>query len=158
MRQEHECDQEQQTNVLLTLVIIMKNTAPLATLILRVCLGVLFLAHVGLKIFVFTIPGFVHYFGSLGMPAIAAYLVIALELFGGIALILGIYAPLIAIPLSLEMLGTIVMVHGKNGWLFTNKGGGWEYPLFWAISLIVLFLLGDGAFALLPTRKRAEKA
>ena len=55
-----------------------------------------------------------------------------------------------ALPLALEMLGTIVMVHGANGWLFTNKGGGWEYPAFWAVSLVVLFLLGDGALALKP--------
>jgi hypothetical protein len=31
---------------------------------------------------------------------------------------------------SFEMLGTVVLVHGANGWLFTNKGGGWEYPAF----------------------------
>ena len=110
----------------------------------------MFLAHVGLKILVFTVPGFVGYFASLGLPAIAAYAVIALELLGGIALILGIYAPWVAIPLGLEMLGTIVLVHGANGWLFTNKGGGWEYPAFWTVGLVAVFLLGDGAMALKP--------
>lgn len=129
---------------------IKTSTAPYAALLLRVSLGVLFLAHVALKIFVFTVPGFVAYFASLGLPAIAAYAIIALEFFGGVALILGVYAPWVALPLALEMLGTIVMVHGANGWLFTNKGGGWEYPAFWAVSLIVLFLLGDGALALKP--------
>jgi len=44
-------------------------------------------------------------------------------------------------------------VHGANGWLFTNKGGGWEYPAFWAIGLFVLYLLGDGAMALRPTQR-----
>lgn len=129
---------------------IKTSTAPYAALLLRVSLGVLFLAHVALKIFVFTVPGFVAYFASLGLPAIAAYAIIALEFFGGVALILGVYAPWVALPLALEMLGTIVMVHGSNGWLFTNKGGGWEYPAFWAVSLVVLFLLGDGALALKP--------
>jgi putative oxidoreductase len=105
-------------------IMIKTSTAPYAALLLRVSLGVMFLAHVGLKIFVFTIPGFVGYFGSLGLPAILAYAVIALELFGGIALILGIYASLVALPLALEMLGTILFVHGANGWLFTNPGGG----------------------------------
>jgi putative oxidoreductase len=66
--------------------------------------------------------------------------------------ILGVYAPWIAIPLAVEMLGTVIMVHGRNGWVFTNKGGGWEYPMFWAVTLIVLFLLGDGKWALRPTR------
>ena len=129
---------------------IKTSTAPYAALLLRVSLGILFLAHVALKIFVFTVPGFVAYFTSLGLPAIAAYAIIALEFFGGVALILGVYAPWVALPLALEMLGTIVMVHGANGWLFTNKGGGWEYPAFWAVSLVVLFLLGDGVLALKP--------
>ena len=128
------------------------KTAPYGTTLLRVSLGVLFLEHVGLKIFVFTIPGFVGYFASLGLPAVAAYGVLVLELLGGLALILGVYAPWVAVPLALEMLGTIIMVHGHNGWLFTNKGGGWEYPAFWAISLVALTLLGDGAFALRPTQ------
>ena len=95
-------------------------------------------------------PGFVGYFGSLGLPAIVAYGVIALELFGGLALILGIYATWVALPLAAEMLGTIVLAHGHNGWLFTNQGGGWEYPAFWMIALVVLHLLGDGAMALKP--------
>jgi putative oxidoreductase len=132
---------------------IKESTAPYAALLLRVSLGIMFLAHVGLKIFVFTVPGFVGYFGTLGLPAVVAYAVIALELLGGICLILGIYASIVAIPLALEMIGTIVLAHGANGWLFTNKGGGWEYPAFWAVGLVVLYLLGDGdgAMALKPT-------
>jgi putative oxidoreductase len=110
----------------------------------------MFLAHVALKIFVFSVPGFVGYFGSLGLPAILAYCVIALELLGGLALILGIYATWVALPLAAEMLGTIVFAHGHNGWLFTNQGGGWEYPAFWTIALVALYLLGDGAMALKP--------
>ncbi|MGN6319457.1 DoxX family protein [Trinickia sp.] len=129
------------------------KTAPLAALLLRLSLGILFLAHVGLKVFVFGVPGFVGYFASLGLPALAAYLTIALELVGGLALILGVYASWVAVPLALEMFGTVVLVHGANGWLFTNKGGGWEYPAFWAIALVVLFLLGDGAYALRPAKR-----
>jgi putative oxidoreductase len=132
---------------------IKSSTAPYAVLLLRLSLGVMFLAHVGLKIFMFSIPGFVGYFVSLGLPAVLAYAVIALELFGGLALVLGIYAPLVALPLALEMLGTIVLVHGANGWLFTNKGGGWEYPAFWIVGLIALYLLGDGAMALRPVHR-----
>jgi putative oxidoreductase len=135
---------------------IKTSTAPYAALLLRVSLGIMFLAHVGLKLFVFGIPGFVGYFGSLGLPAVLAYAVVALELLGGIALILGIYAPLVALPLALEMLGTIAFVHGANGWLFVNKGGGWEYPAFLTVGLIAVYLLGDGALALKPaSRERA---
>ena len=136
-------------------IMINDKTAPLAALLLRLSLGILFLAHVGLKLFVFGIPGFVGYFASLGLPAIAAYLTIVLELVGGIALILGIWASWVALPLAVEMLGTIALVHGANGWLFTNKGGGWEYPAFWAIALVALFLLGDGAYAQRPAKRAA---
>ena len=134
---------------------IRSSTAPYGVTLLRVSLSILFLAHVALKVFVFTIPGFVAYFASLHLPAILAYGTIALEALGGIALVLGIYAPWVAIPLALEMLGTIVIVHGANGWLFTNKGGGWEYPAFWSVSLFALSLLGDGAYALRPASQRA---
>jgi len=130
------------------------STAPYAAFLLRISLGILFLAHVALKVFVFTIPGFVAYFASLGFPAIVAYAVVALELVGGICLIAGVYASWFAIPLALEMLGTIVLVHGANGWLFTNKGGGWEYPALWTVGLIAVVLLGDGALALKPAPAR----
>jgi putative oxidoreductase len=126
---------------------IKTDTAPYAVFLLRVTLGVLFLAHVGLKILVFTPAGFVNYFASLGLPAVLAYAVIALEIAGGVALVLGIYAPVVALPLALEMLGTIVFAHGKNGWFFMNKGGGWEFPALWTVALVALFLLGDGAWA-----------
>ncbi len=126
------------------------STAPYAALLLRVSLGVIFLAHVALKIFVFTIPGFIGYFASLGLPAIAAYAVIALEVVGGFALVLGVYSSWVAVPLVIETLGTIVFAHGANGWLFTNKGGGWEYPALMAVGLVAVVLLGDGAMALRP--------
>ena len=59
---------------------------------LRVTLGLLFLAHAGLKIFVFTPAGTAQFFGSLGLPGGLAYLVIAAETLGGVALILGVYS------------------------------------------------------------------
>jgi putative oxidoreductase len=40
--------------------------------------------------------------------------------------------------------------HAGNGWLFTSPHGGWEYPAFWTVALIIQALLGDGAFALGP--------
>src|SRR5215208_3986643 len=56
------------------------RTAPYAALLLRVSLGVLFLAHAAVKLFVFTPAGTAEFFGSLGLPAALAYLVIAAEL------------------------------------------------------------------------------
>lgn len=128
------------------------RTAPYAALVLRVALGVLFLAHSSLKLFVFTPAGTAKFFGSLGLPAELAYLVIAVEVFSGIALILGIwtrYAALAGIPI---LLGAIFTVHGASGFFFSNPKGGWEFPAFWAIALLAQALLGDGAYALRPSR------
>src|SRR5437660_5287442 len=104
-------------------------TALWAALILRVGLGVLFLAHGLLKLLVFKPAGAYGYFKSLGFPGALAYVTMAAELAGGTALIIGWFMPryvaLLLIPL---ILGTIVTVHGKNGWIFSNKDGGWEFP------------------------------
>jgi putative oxidoreductase len=126
-------------------------TAPYGALILRLCLGIMFIAHAMLKIRVFTLPGTIAFFASLGLPGWLAYVTIATELSGGACLILGImprYVALLLIPL---ILGTIVTVHGKKGWLFSNPDGGWEYPAFWAAALLVQFLLGDGELALVSS-------
>jgi putative oxidoreductase len=120
-------------------------TGPYAVLVLRLCLGALFIAHAMLKVRVFTIPGTVAYFKSLGLPGWFAYATIAAELGGAACLILGIYPRYVALLLIPLLLGTIITVHGKKGWLFSNKDGGWEFPAFWAATLLVVFLLGDGA-------------
>lgn len=129
------------------------STAPYGALVLRVALGALFLAHFALKLFVFTPAGAASFFGSLGLPPALAYVTMAAELLGGLALILGIHARAVALALIPLLLGTIVMVHGANGFFFDAKGGGWEYPAFWSIALLVLALIGDGAHALVPTRR-----
>jgi putative oxidoreductase len=124
------------------------QTAPYAAFVLRVSLAVLFLAHGWLKVAVHKPAGTVQYFQSLGLPGAFAYLTIAAELGGGTLLLFGVLARWVALALIPLILGTIVFVHGKNGWMFTNKDGGWEYPAFWAVALAVLAMLGDGAFAL----------
>lgn len=124
------------------------DNAALAALILRVTLGGLFLAHAWLKIFIFTPAGTAGYFESLGFPAALAYLVIAAELLGGIALILGVYSRLVSLALVPILLGSIYAPHGAAGFIFSNEGGGWEFPAFWAVALLVQALLGNGALAL----------
>ncbi|MBC2837159.1 DoxX family protein [Paragemmobacter straminiformis] len=123
------------------------SNADLAATLLRVTSGVWFLLHAGLKIFVFTIPGTVGFFESLGLPGVLAYLVIAAELLGGIALIAGFKTRLVALGLSVILLGSIYAPHFANGFFFSNPNGGWEFPAFWAITLWALALLGDGAYS-----------
>jgi putative oxidoreductase len=121
-----------------------------AALLLRISIALMFFAHAYLKIVVFTPAGAAKYFQSLGLPGFLAYLTIAAEAGGGLFLLLGIETRWVALLLVPLMAGTIVLVHGKNGWLFTNKDGGWEFPAFWIIGLVVLAMLGDGAAALGP--------
>lgn len=127
------------------------STAPWAILLLRIGLGILFIAHGLLKLLVFKPAGAYGYFKSLGVPGSLAYVTMAAELLGGTALILGIVPRYVALVLVPLIVGTIVTVHGRNGWMFSNKDGGWEYPAFWALALVVLFLLGDGAWALVAS-------
>lgn len=133
------------------------RNAPWAALILRLSLGILFLAHAGLKFFVFTPAGTAKFFASIGLPGGLAYVTIAWEVLGAVALIVG-YRPRIAALLLIPVLvGAVATVHGAAGFWFTNPNGGWEYPVFWAISLLVLALIGDGKYALkasLPAAKR----
>lgn len=127
------------------------RTAPYASLLLRLALGILFLAHFGLKFFVFTPAGTAKFFASLGLPGGLAYVTMAVELLGAIALILGIYARVVAIVLIPILLGAIFTVHGPAGFFFTSPNGGWEFPAFWIVGLLALALTGDGKYALKPT-------
>ncbi len=124
------------------------RTAPYAALLLRLTLGFLFLAHLSLKLFVFTPAGTAKFFGSLGLPSELAYVIMIGEALGGIALILGIWTRVVAVAATPILLGAIFTVHGPAGFWFTNPHGGWEYPAFWTVALVVQALLGDGIYAL----------
>lgn len=125
-----------------------QRSAPYGALVLRVALGVMFLVHsLYLKLVVFTLPGTVKFFQSLGLPTVSAYGTIAVEAIGGAMLILGYRTRYAAIATLPVLLGA-TWVHSGNGWLFTNANGGWEYPVFLAVAVVVQALVGDGAFAL----------
>lgn len=128
------------------------SNADLAATILRVSMGVLFLAHAWLKLAIFTPAGTAAFFESLGFPGFLAYPVIAAELAGGVALIVGVWSRWVSLALIPVLLGSIYAPHGAAGFFFSNEGGGWEFPAFWAIALVVQALLGDGAYALKRAR------
>ncbi|CUH82595.1 DoxX family protein [Tropicibacter naphthalenivorans] len=126
-----------------------------AATLLRLTSGALFLAHGLLKVNVFTIPGTVGYFESLGLPGFLAYLTIIAEIGGGLALILGVATRLVSLALIPVLLGA-TWVHAGNGWLFSATGGGWEFTVFWTVVQVALVFLGAGAFALrIPALQRS---
>jgi len=121
-----------------------------AALLLRLALGTMFIAHALLKYFVFTLPGTEQFFASVGLPGFLAYVTFGAELVGGVLLIAGIRTRVVALALVPVLLGA-TWVHAGNGWLFTSPNGGWEYPAFWTLALVVQALLGNGAFAFTRT-------
>lgn len=127
------------------------RTAPYGALALRLALGGLFLAHAGLKLFTFKPAGTAAFFDSVGVPGALAYVVIAAEVLGGLALILGVWPRAAALALAPILIGAVATVHGPAGFFFTAPNGGWEFPAFWLLALVVQALIGDGAFALRAT-------
>lgn len=124
------------------------RTAPYAAFVLRISLGVMFIAHsLILKYFVFTLDGTVQFFESLGLPAALAYLTFWAELAGGVLLIAGLGTRWVALALVPILVGA-TWVHAGNGWVFSAQNGGWEYPAFLIGASLVQALLGDGRFAL----------
>jgi putative oxidoreductase len=122
-------------------------SAAYGALFLRLALGVMFVAHGLLKVFVFTLPGTVAFFESAGFPGWLAYATVVAEVAGGALLILGVRTRAVALALVPVLLGATA-VHWGNGWLFSAQGGGWEYPLFLAAAAIAQAFLGNGAWAL----------
>lgn len=131
--------------------------ADAAATILRLALGVLYLAHSLQKIFVFTLPGTAAFFVSVGVPGWLAYVTAFVELAGGIALLLGFQVRWVALVLLPFMLGAM-SVHLHNGWSFAAPHGGWEYPAFWAVALVVQGLLGGGLYAVGVARVQRRAA
>ncbi len=107
-------------------------------LIIRVFVGIAFILHGYSKLS--GIDGTVGFFGSLGLPAIVAYLVTIAELLGGITLVLGFYTRITGIVLAVVMLGALVFAHAKNG-------GGELASIMLAANLGLAFL-GAGAYSL----------
>jgi len=128
----------------------MNNThnSDYAALLLRNALGIMFIAHALLKILVFTPAGTVGFFASLGVPGWFAYPTMGVELIGGIMLVIGYQTRYVSLALIPVLLGSIVLVHGGNGWLYTNENGGWEYSAFLIVASLVQVLLGDGAYSI----------
>ncbi len=116
------------------------------TALLRVTLAIAAISHGLLKVLVFTMAGAVGFFESLGLPGFLAYVTVFVEIVGGLALLVGFQTRLVSLAMVPVLLGAM-WAHAGNGWVFSNQGGGWEYPLFWAVVLVAQAMLGSGAFA-----------
>lgn len=115
--------------------------------ILRVVVGLVFVAHGAQKVFVYGIAGTTGAFGGMGIPfaGVTAPLVAAVELLGGLALVLGVFTRGAALLLAATMLGAVLLVHRKGGFFLPN---GAEYAVSLLAATLALAVAGPGAYAL----------
>jgi putative oxidoreductase len=119
----------------------------LALLLIRVAAGLAFLYHgSGILLGAFGGPGPQAFASMEHMPLVMAYLVGLIQVGGGIAVLLGIFARIGALCLVIVMLGAIFLVHAPHGYDI-NKGG-YEYALTQMLIALGLFVSGPGAYAL----------
>jgi putative oxidoreductase len=114
-----------------------------ALAIVRIIIGVMFIAHGYQKLFVFGLDGITAGFTKMGapMPTITGPLVTFLEFFGGIGLVIGFLTRLIALGLAIEMLGAIFIVHLANGFFLPT---GYEFALTLMVTSLALVIGGPG--------------
>jgi putative oxidoreductase len=118
--------------------------------LLRVIVGIVFLAHGSQKLFVYGVHGFAGFLAHMGLPAFLSPIVIAIELLGGAALILGIGTRIAAAAIAVNMLGAVLGVHLKGGFFLPT---GFEYAFTMLGASLALVFTGAGAASLDGLRK-----
>ena len=118
--------------------------------ILRIVIGIIFIAHGSTKLFG-GMEGTVGYFASLGIPAptLAAWFIALLETGGGALLTIGLFVTPIALLLIAHMVTGIFLVHVPNGFFVVGPGtGGISFNLLLAAGLLTLIFAGAGNWTL----------
>jgi putative oxidoreductase len=115
--------------------------------ILRVIVGVIFVAHGAQKLFAFGLAGVTGAFQQMGVPlaSFTAPLITGVELIGGVALILGFYTRIAGVSIAATMLGALFMVHLAGGFFAPT---GIEYTLALFAAAVALALVGPGSYSL----------
>jgi putative oxidoreductase len=133
------------------------NLNDLALFLLRLTVGSVMWAHGAQKLLgLFGGAGpqaFVHRVATLGFPPAMAWLVIAIEFLGGIALVLGVLSRLAALGVAAEMAVGVWKVHAANGFFMNwngvaGRGEGYEYPLVLGVLALVILIAGPGGYSL----------
>jgi putative oxidoreductase len=128
------------------------RTADAVLLLLRVGLGVTFVAHGGQKLFNWInvdphgISGTTKFFDFVGIPAphFFAWVVGLTEFIGGLVLIVGLLTSVAAIALTIDMIVAIATYNASNGFFTETPNGGWELNFIIALGMVTLAALGPG--------------
>ena len=127
-----------------------------ASTIIRIVLGLILLPHGAQKMLGWFggygfngTMGFLT--GTAGLPWIMAFLVIAIEFFGAIALIVGFATRIVAVGIISLFTGIIATSHFQNGffmnWYGNLKGEGYEFHLLIIGMAIALLVSGAGKWS-----------
>jgi putative oxidoreductase len=136
--------------------LLFKTDNQVSTLLLRLLLGVLFFPHGAQKVLGwfggYGFSGTMAFFtGVMHVPTLFAFLAIAAEFAGAIALMLGLFTRVAAFGIAANMVVAVAMVHSQFGlfmnWSGTQKGEGFEFHLLAIAIAIVLFIRGGGKWA-----------
>jgi len=128
----------------------------IATLVLRVLLGVVFFPHGMQKLFGwFGGPGFSGMMGmftdKMGIPAVFAFLAIMAEGLGSLGLITGFLTRVAAFGIGVNMVVAVYLLHWQNGffmnWFGNQKGEGFEFHLLAIAMAVALIIKGGGALS-----------
>lgn len=130
------------------------NTRDLSYLIVRVTAGGMLLVHGLQKLIGSSIAGFAA--NSLARRGIEpsvplAYAVFFLETIGALCIIFGLFTRVFAAAIGIQFLIIIFNAHwgtGLKDFPWNRQGGGWEYPLFWALIWVAIGLRGGGPYSL----------
>ena len=114
---------------------------------LRLVVGLVFLMHGGQKLFVFGVAGTADIMGKLGLPlaTLCAVIVVAVELLGGGAILLGVFARLAGALLAFEMVVAIVVARLHGGFFAPY---GYEFELTLLGACLTFALTGPGRVSL----------
>jgi putative oxidoreductase len=124
---------------------ILERLKPLALLLLRVGIGIVFIFHGYPKLFTHThemMPAF----QRMGFPAYLIYIAGVIEFFGGIVLILGLFTRIGALLLAGEMAIAVLKVHLPQGPITEVKN--YEFPMVLAVACFALATIGAGLISL----------
>jgi putative oxidoreductase len=132
---------------------LFKTDNSISTLLLRLSLGAVFFPHGAQKVLGwfggYGFTGTMGFFtGQMHVPAVFAFLAIAAEFAGSIALILGLFTRVAAFGIAANMVVAIAMVHAQYGffmnWFGAQKGEGYEYHVLVIAIAVALMIRGGG--------------
>ena len=124
---------------------VLEKLKPLALLLLRAGVGVVFIFHGYPKLFTHT-HDMMAAFGRMGFPEFFVYISGVLEFFGGIILILGLFTRIAALLLAGEMAIAALKVHLPQGAITDVKN--YEFPMILAVACFALATIGAGTISL----------